>query len=162
MKMEVDGDAREADICREREGGYLVRVAESDFRFAIDELSGDLIRFDHDGVMETAHFLRDGDRLYVQQRGVTHVVRDLTLAAPRAAASSNGDGKVRAAMNGRVVAIFVKGGDHVTTGQPMLTLEAMKMEHVHTAGIAGSVAAIDVAEGDQVTTGQIVIEIDAG
>jgi geranyl-CoA carboxylase alpha subunit len=42
-----------------------------------------------------------------------------------------------------------------------LTLEAMKMEHVHTAAVAGTIAAIDVAEGAQVTTGQIVVEIEA-
>jgi geranyl-CoA carboxylase alpha subunit len=161
MKMEIDGAVRDIDICRGREGGYLVRLAECDTRFAIVELSGDLIRFHHDGVMETAHFLRDCDRLYVQQRGITHTVRDVTLAAPEATASSNGDGKVRAAMNGRVVAILVKDGDRVTAGQPVLALEAMKMEHVHTAGIAGTIAAVDVAEGDQVTTGQIVIDIDA-
>ena len=43
-----------------------------------------------------------------------------------------------------------------------MTLEAMKMEHVHTAGVAGTVSAIDVAEGEQVTTGKIVVEIAAG
>jgi len=64
-------------------------------------------------------------------------------------------------MNGRVVAILVKAGDRVTAGQPVLTLEAMKMEHVHTAGADGTITAIDAAEGDQVTTGQIVIEIEA-
>ena len=48
-----------------------------------------------------------------------------------------------------------------TAGQPVMTLEAMKMEHVHTAGIAGTVAAIDVAEGEQVTTGKVVVEIAA-
>ncbi len=42
-----------------------------------------------------------------------------------------------------------------------MTLEAMKMEHVHIAGVAGTVAAIDVAEGEQVTTGKIVVEIEA-
>jgi geranyl-CoA carboxylase alpha subunit len=35
-----------------------------------------------------------------------------------------------------------------------MTLEAMKMEHVHTAGVAGTVSSIDVAEGEQVTTGR--------
>jgi geranyl-CoA carboxylase alpha subunit len=74
---------------------------------------------------------------------------------------AGGDGKVRAAMNGRVVAVLIKAGERVSAGQPVLTLEAMKMEHVHTAGITGTVAAIDVAEGEQVTTGQIVIEISA-
>ena len=42
-----------------------------------------------------------------------------------------------------------------------MTLEAMKMEHVHTAGVAGTVSAIDVSEGEQVTTGKIVVEIAA-
>jgi geranyl-CoA carboxylase alpha subunit len=83
------------------------------------------------------------------------------LAAPASAAATGGDGKVRAAMNGRVVAILVKPGEKVAAGQPVMTLEAMKMEHVHTAGIAGTIAAIDAAEGEQVTTGKIVVEIEA-
>jgi geranyl-CoA carboxylase alpha subunit len=42
-----------------------------------------------------------------------------------------------------------------------MTLEAMKMEHVHAAPVAGVIAAIDVVEGEQVTTGKIVVEIEA-
>jgi geranyl-CoA carboxylase alpha subunit len=42
-----------------------------------------------------------------------------------------------------------------------MTLEAMKMEHVHVAGITGTIVAIDVADGEQVTTGKVVIEIEA-
>ena len=64
-------------------------------------------------------------------------------------------------MNGRVVAVLVKPGEQVTAGQPVMTLEAMKMEHVHTAGIAGTVSAIAVVEGEQVTTGKIVVEVEA-
>jgi geranyl-CoA carboxylase alpha subunit len=64
-------------------------------------------------------------------------------------------------MNGRVVAVLVKPGERVTTGQAVMTLEAMKMEHVHRAGIAGTVSAIDVAEGDQVAMGKVVVEIEA-
>jgi geranyl-CoA carboxylase alpha subunit len=60
-----------------------------------------------------------------------------------------------------VVALLVKASERVAAGQPVMTLEAMKMEHVHVAGVAGTVAAIDVAEGEQVKTGQIVIEIEA-
>ena len=123
--------------------------------------SGDTIRFSRDGLAESVKFLRDGDRLYFLHRGCTLAVRDLTLAAPVSAAASGGDGKVRAAMNGRVVAVLVKPGEQVTAGQPVMTLEAMKMEHVHTAGVAGTVSAIDVAEGEQVTTGKIVVEIEA-
>ena len=151
-------------------GGHRARAATaamspvvdgSEHRFEIDELGRDTIRFRTDGMMESARFLRDGDRLYVLHRGVTIAVRDLTLAAPESAAAAGGDGKVRAAMNGRVVAVLVKPGEQVAAGQPVMTLEAMKMEHVHTAGVAGTVSAIDVAEGEQVTTGRIVVEIAA-
>jgi geranyl-CoA carboxylase alpha subunit len=117
------------------------------------------VRFRFDGLMQSAKFVRDGDRLYILYRGVTLAVRDLTLAAPATAATGR-DGKVRAAMNGRVVAVLVKQGERVAAGQPVMTLEAMKMEHVHSAPIAGAISAIDVVEGEQVTTGRIVVEIE--
>jgi len=151
----------EAEIVRERDGSYVADVAGEAQRFEIEELGRDAIRFRKDGVTEQAKFLRDGDRLYILHQGVTLSFRDLTLAAPVSAAATGGDGKVRAAMNGRVVALLVKPGDRVTAGQPVMTLEAMKMEHVHTAGIAGTIVAIDVAEGEQVTTGKVVVEIEA-
>jgi len=160
-RIDLDHDAQDIEIVRERDGGYLASVDGQEERFDIDELGRDTIRFRHNGVMETAKFLRDGDRLYLLHRGATLSVRDLTLAAPASATAAGGDGKVRAAMNGRVVAVLVKPGDKVAPGQPVMTLEAMKMEHVHTAGVAGTVSAIDVAEGEQVMTGKIVVEIEA-
>ena len=76
------------------------------------------------------------------------------------ASATAGDGKVRAQLNGRVVAVLVKPGEAIAAGQPVVTLEAMKMEHVHRSAIAGRVTAIDVAEGEQVTTGRVVVEIE--
>jgi geranyl-CoA carboxylase alpha subunit len=160
-RIDLGHGVHEVDIVRERDGSYLASLLGGEQRFEIDELGRDTIRFRTDGIMDSAKFLRDGDRLYVLHRGVTMAVRDLTLAAPVSAAATGGDGKVRAAMNGRVVALLVKPGEQVAAGQPVMTLEAMKMEHVHTAGVAGTVSAIDVAEGEQVTTGKIVVEIGA-
>jgi geranyl-CoA carboxylase alpha subunit len=160
MRIDLGLGVQEVDIVRDRDGGYVV-VNGIELRFEIDELGADTIRFRTDGLMQSAKFLRDGDRLYILHRGVTITARDVTLAAPVSAAASGGDGKVRAAMNGRVVALLVKPGEQVAAGQPVMTLEAMKMEHVHTAGVAGTVSSIDVAEGEQVTTGRIVVEIAA-
>jgi geranyl-CoA carboxylase alpha subunit len=161
VRVDLGHGVQEIEIVRERDGGYSAGLNGDTHRFEIDELGRDRIRFHSGGVMESARFLRDGDRLYVLHRGLTLTARDLTLAAPVSAAAAGGDGKVRAAMNGRVVAVLVKPGEKVTAGQPVMTLEAMKMEHVHTAGVAGTIASIDVAEGEQVTTGKIVVEIEA-
>jgi geranyl-CoA carboxylase alpha subunit len=161
MRIDLGHGVHDVDIVRERDGSYVASLSGGEQRFEIDELGRDTIRFRTDGIMDSAKFLRDGDRLYILHRGATIAVRDLTLAAPVSAAAAGGDGKVRAAMNGRVVAVLVKPGEQVAAGQPVMTLEAMKMEHVHTAGVAGTVSAIDVAEGEQVTTGRIVVEIAA-
>jgi geranyl-CoA carboxylase alpha subunit len=160
-RFSLGGHVHEIEIVRERDGFYVARNNGDINRFEIEALADGNIRFLHDGVMQSASFLRRDDRLYFLHRGVTTEVHDLTLAAPESAAASGGDGKVRAAMNGRVVAVLVKPGEKVSAGQPVMTLEAMKMEHVHTAGVAGTVASIDVAEGEQVTTGRIVVEIEA-
>lgn len=160
IRVEIDGAVHEIEIVRERDGSYR-GLNNTLYRIEVHAVGGDTIRFSRDGLAESVKLLRDRDRLYFLHRGATIAVRDLTLAAPVSAAASGGDGKVRAAMNGRVVAVLVKPGDQVAAGQPVMTLEAMKMEHVHTAGVAGTVAAIDVAEGEQVTTGKIVVEIDA-
>jgi geranyl-CoA carboxylase alpha subunit len=65
-------------------------------------------------------------------------------------------------MNGRVVAVLVEVGQRVAAGQPIVTLEAMKMEHVHAAPLAGTVTALHVSAGDQVAARRVVAEIDGG
>jgi geranyl-CoA carboxylase alpha subunit len=159
-RVELGGGVRDIEIVRERDGSY--RGLENPlYRVEIHSVGDDTMRFTSNDLTESLRWSRDGERLDFLYRGNTIAVRDLTMAAPVSAAASGGDGKVRAAMNGRVVAVLVKPGDKVAAGQPVMTLEAMKMEHVHTAGIAGTVSAIDVAEGEQVTTGKIVVEIEA-
>jgi geranyl-CoA carboxylase alpha subunit len=162
LRLALDHGSYDLEVARERDGGYVVILDGHEHRFEIDELGNETIRVRRNGVMGTAKFLRHDDRLYFLHRGRTTTVRDLTLAAPASAVATGGDGKVRAAMNGRVVAVLVKPGEKVAAGQPVMTLEAMKMEHVHVAGIAGVISAIDVAEGEQVTTGKVVVEIEAG
>jgi geranyl-CoA carboxylase alpha subunit len=161
LRIDFGRGVEEVEIARERDGCYRAGRIGERRRFEIDGLTGDTLRFLENGVLESARFLREGDRLDILHRGITRSVHDRTLAPPAAAAANGGDGKVRAAMNGRVVAVLVKPGEKVAAGQPVMTLEAMKMEHVHTADVAGTVSTIDVAEGEQVTTGKIVVEIEA-
>jgi geranyl-CoA carboxylase alpha subunit len=161
LRFDIDGRLVEIEVVRERDGGYVVDCDGRDHRFDIDEFGCDSLRFRVDGLTETASFVRDGDRLLFLHRGVACSVRDLTRAAPGTTAPSGGDGKVRALMNGRVVAVLVKPGERVEAGQPIMTLEAMKMEHVHVATVSGIIAAVEVVEAEQVTTGKIVAMIEA-
>ena len=131
------------------------------FELALARLEGDRARIACDGVAESAVFHREGPRLLLHYRGRPFRVEDRSLAAGTRGADAGGDGKLRASMNGRVVAVLVAPGDRVQAGQPMLTLEAMKMEHVHAAPASGGVSALHVAVGAQVAAGRVLAEIDA-
>jgi geranyl-CoA carboxylase alpha subunit len=159
VRIEMGGATHEIEVIRQRDGSYAVWESGRAWSIAINRLMDTEIGFETSGLGGAATFLRHGDRLFILHRGKTISARDLTLAAPERADAS-GDGKVRAALNGRVVAVLVKPGEGVERGQPVMTLEAMKMEHVHTAGIAGVVAAVHAAKGDQIAAGSIIAEIE--
>ncbi len=65
-------------------------------------------------------------------------------------------GSLVAPMPGNVVRIEAARGAAVTAGQPVLVLEAMKMEHVITAPSAGVIDELRVAQGDQVAAGDVL------
>ncbi len=86
-------------------------------------------------------------------------VRDMEALVSR---PISGDGRVKAPIPGLISRVFVDLGDQVKSGQPLLVLEAMKMENTIVAPRPGVVAAIGAAVGDIVTLGQILMEIISG
>lgn len=66
-------------------------------------------------------------------------------------------GKLSAPMPGKVISIHVKIGDKVRVGEPLIVVEAMKMEHTITAPIDGEVAEVNYSKGDQVSEGDQLI-----
>jgi 3-methylcrotonyl-CoA carboxylase alpha subunit len=76
--------------------------------------------------------------------------------------SAQGSGKITAPMPGRILDIFVKPGQHVSVGETLLTLEAMKMEQRLAANSAGTIKVIHVTKDTQVLDGQLLVEIESG
>jgi propionyl-CoA carboxylase alpha chain len=71
-------------------------------------------------------------------------------------ASQVAPGSLLAPMPGTVIRVAVALGDKVTEGQPLLWLEAMKMEHRINAPADGVLAELSVAAGDQVEVGKVL------
>jgi acetyl-CoA/propionyl-CoA carboxylase biotin carboxyl carrier protein len=63
-------------------------------------------------------------------------------------------------MPGTVIAVLVTSGESVTTGQPVVVVEAMKMEHTLRAGADGVVSDLLVQVGDRVALNQLLAVID--
>ncbi|MBK6509838.1 MAG: acetyl-CoA carboxylase biotin carboxyl carrier protein subunit [Haliea sp.] len=62
-------------------------------------------------------------------------------------------------MQALVIDVAVAAGDRVERGAPLVTLEAMKMQHVITATAAGTVASVAAMVGKQVNAGEMLLEI---
>ncbi|HHQ4659393.1 TPA: acetyl-CoA carboxylase biotin carboxyl carrier protein subunit, partial [Aeromonas hydrophila] len=64
---------------------------------------------------------------------------------------------ILAPMHGIVVALLVEAGQPVSKGQPLLVLEAMKMEHVLKADRDGVIEALQCRQGEQVSQGALLV-----
>ena len=63
-------------------------------------------------------------------------------------------------MPGLLTALHVGEGDRVEPGQPLATVEAMKMENVLRAAKAGTVKALAAGQGDSLTVDQVILELE--
>jgi 3-methylcrotonyl-CoA carboxylase alpha subunit len=136
-------------------------------------LGSDRVVFDIDGQSVTAQrtdgvwrfdgdpavpFARHGDRITLfTAGGITFSVVD---PLDRDASGGAAGNVIEAPMPGAVRAVLVQAGDHVSEGQKLAVLEAMKMEHGLLAARDGVVAAVLVAEGDQVEAGMVLIQLE--
>ena len=71
-------------------------------------------------------------------------------------AAPDGTRPLVAPIQGTVVSISASAGEDLLAGQPVLVMEAMKMEHVVVADVAGTLHSVSVAEGDTVLEGHAV------
>jgi acetyl/propionyl-CoA carboxylase alpha subunit len=83
-------------------------------------------------------------------------VRDLETTVARPV---SGDGRVKAPIPGMITRVIVDVGDQVEAGQPILVLEAMKMENEIRAPRAGIVSRLDIAPGQGVALHEVLAEI---
>ena len=130
--------------------GASARVALGrDGRFRPIELEGELAGL--------SGFVED-DRVVVFREGQAF---EFALST-RGIVGSHGvaDGVIAAPMPGKVTSVDISHGDKVVTGQRLLTLEAMKMEHGLVAPFDGLVVDLPASEGAQVSEGAILVRVE--
>lgn len=159
LRFAVDGVAREARISQIEPQRFDVAFGEAEHSLQAVSIDQNEARFTLDGVMERVIFDRDGSSLWLRLGGRPYELEDHTRAVASRKDEGGGDGRVRASMNGRVVDVTAAVGDRVVPGQPLLTLEAMKMEHIHSAPVSGVVAAVLVEVDEQVEARRVLVEI---
>ncbi len=116
--------------------------------------AGEAVLADAAGVAQRWTVARYGDDVYVDSpHGPVHLVALPRFAEPGSALEQ---GSLVAPMPGNVIRVGAQVGDTVTAGQPLVWLEAMKMEHTITAPTDGVLAELDVSPGQQVEVGAVL------
>ena len=116
------------------------------------------VTLEADGVRTTYAVALSGDTADVDSpRGHLRLTKLPRFTDPADAVAS---GSLLAPMPGTVVNVAVEVGDEVSAGQPVLVLEAMKMQHTVSAPTAGVVTQIDVKAGDQVASGEVLAVVE--
>ena len=91
---------------------------------------------------------------------VAKTAAPVATPVPAQKTSQAGNISVTAPMPGKVLAVKVKVGDSVTSGAPVLVLEAMKMENDIVAPKDGKVVAVNVKAGDSVESGAVLVSLE--
>ena len=95
--------------------------------------------------------------VFADGRSFGFEVPDPLVQADEAGVAANG---IKAPMPGLVQLVFAEAGQAVAQGDPLLVMEAMKMEHRLTAPRDGVVLDVLVAVGDQVTDGAVLVTLE--
>ncbi len=112
------------------------------------------VTLDDRGIRRTFEVHSYGSAVFVDSAlGPVRLVRAPRFTDP---ADEVAAGSLLAPMPGSVIRVAAAQGDTVTMGQPILWLEAMKMEHTITAPADGVLTELNVQQGQQVEVGQVL------
>jgi acetyl-CoA/propionyl-CoA carboxylase biotin carboxyl carrier protein len=146
-RVEIDGTAYEVDARRIEPGMVLSML--------VDGQSHEAEVVPSDG----------GYHIHLPSRsfevGLEHEVL-ARAGAKRGGAKVQGPVALATQMPGVVVDIKVEPGAPVTAGEPLIIVEAMKMQNEFVAPASGVIQEIKVKVGDAVAAGQVLATIDAG
>ena len=152
----------------EAAGGWQLRVAGAPATTSIDavEIAPGTWSILADGRSWVVDLHREGDRLWLEVDGAELRI-ELEAARTRRLRSAlgRGGGKtasgevIRAPIAGKVVKVLVASGDEVAAGDPVVVLEAMKMENELRAERGGKVLEVAAAVGDSVETNQKLVRL---
>jgi propionyl-CoA carboxylase alpha chain len=159
QRAEFSYDDRTVVVTYRFSRGELVSLSVDDVALGpVRSASVDEVVLELDGVARRYRLRSDGEHVHVSCAAGQCDLRELPrYPNPEA---QRAPGSLLAPMPGKVIRVDAAAGDTVTAGQPLLVLEAMKMEHEIVASIPGVVTELSVKVGDQVDTGTLLAAVE--
>jgi geranyl-CoA carboxylase alpha subunit len=157
LKLQV-GETVHVLSTKSHEQGLLITAAGGEAAIQVLTLAADTLSYVWNGVRKQVHYAAAGDQLYLDLANGNLNIANVTHAPP-VTADADGDGSVRAPMDGAIVDILVKEGDSVVKGQTLIILEAMKIEHQLKANRDGRIGSLGASAKQQVKKRHLLLSI---
>jgi len=161
VAIEIGGHAFEIEVNLNRRSGVelTVLVDGVEQRVVVPDLDKPLDQMEWIIVDGRPHeFVIDPELHWLRTRTGLHRL-DLRDLEARVARPISRDGRVKSPIPGVIKRLFVSLGDRVEAGQPLLILEAMKMENEIQSPRTGTVARLNVSAGQNVALDEVLIEV---
>jgi 3-methylcrotonyl-CoA carboxylase alpha subunit len=132
--------------------GYFVKFNEQETRVEVLHSLGNKIIFNVNGVKKVAHYYADQTGVHLDVEGRSFLLHGPKKSLGKVSAGEE-EGQLKSPMPGKVLQVLVDKGESVSTGQPLLVMEAMKMEHTIKSPTDSVVEKVlfeagDLVEGD--------------
>jgi len=153
-------DGEKIDVSLERTSeNFTAKVGENEYDF--ESISNNRYRIKYEGNYHIAAVAKHNGKYYIDIDSILIELTDPTDEgfAGGAGGQAGVKDKIFAPMPGKIVKIQVEVGQEVVEKQPMVIVEAMKMENQVICRAKGIVKAINFADGDQVDTETPIIEL---
>lgn len=157
-KLEFDGESKSVHLSEDN-GQFSVSCDAQTMTISMLEMSASSCVYVEGAVRESLNYAFSGATLFLDD-GTGHFEIENVTHQPATAAGGLGSGQLKASMDGAIVSVLVSEGEAVDSGQTLVVLEAMKMEHALKAGISGKVKSIGCVVGQQVKSKQLLIEVE--
>lgn len=155
-----DGEhAREVELTTLGPGRWRVCVDDAEFEVAAETLPDGKLRLVSDTGVVVAEVTAVGARRFVRLGSLDFVLEREPAGRRRAPRGAHGHG-LAAPMPGVITKVMVVVGDEVAKGQPLVALEAMKMEHLVRAPHRGLVKSVSASPGSMVQAGAVLVELE--
>ena len=137
-----------------------VTVARDSDKWHLDDLECQImadgrLKVTANGVTKFAHSTKVGDVWWVHLDGHVFCIEKIESGSN----SDDLEGGLIAPMPGKILEVLVEKGQSVASGDLLLVMEAMKMEHRIVANVDGVIAMMNLKQGDQVQQGDVLVEI---
>ncbi len=136
---------------------FIVRVGGVAYQLWLTHSEPGTLRLSTSGRSQIVRVAQAQARSFLHMDGYTLEYATATADDPAVRTAAHDD--LAAPMPGAVTHVLIREGDTVVRGQPLVIVEAMKMEHVVRAPRAGSVRAVRARPGDQVDAGALLVEL---